>query len=270
MQDGPRYLTNEDLNTLLLLNPTNVPANQPATQHDEYGTIGQTEDGRIFRFTKFAGTSSIAAGLLLVAPNAGTNATALAIPTTQPSNTATGNGASGTSALAPGSLSFNVTNGATNVTQDQYQFVEILLAAGGTMKLKLRGHTLAGNAGTITLFLAEPIPPSAVALIAGSDTVNLRYSEWNQPTATLTAGLPVGVTYSLVPQSSTASYAGWIQTRGDAFVQATSATKGQALVQDTAGTAGFFANSAAATTPTIAIAAYTAISNTATVKLMID
>lgn len=270
MQTGPRYLTLDEINTLVLLNPSNQPANQPSTMHDQYGSIGQTEDGRIFRFAKFSGTSTINPGLLLVAPAAPANSTGLAISTTQPSTTATGSGASGTSALAAGSLSFNITNGATAVTQDQFAYVEIIVAAGGTYNLKLRGNSAAGASGTITLYLQDPIPPTATTLIAGTDTVNLRLSAWNQPTASLTAAQPAGVTIVSVPQTSTASYAGWLQTRGRCFVSATSATKGQALVQDQSGTAGYFANSAASTTPQIAVAVYSAASSTATVELQID
>jgi hypothetical protein len=278
MQNGPRYLTDVDLQVLTLLNPSNVPANQPAALHTQYGSIGQTEDGRIFRYTKFAGTSTINPGSLLVAPAAPANSTGLAIvaAASQPANTATGSGTSGTSALAAGSQVFAVTNGATAVTQDEFQFVEILVgssAANGTYKLRLRGNSKAAANGTVTLYLADPLPPTITTLIPGTDTVNLRYSPWNQPTASTTQGEPVGVTIVSVPQTSTASYAGWIQTRGEAFVNATSGTLGYPVAQDVATNAGYVANigaGAAETVPQFGYFYTAEASNAASVFLKID
>jgi hypothetical protein len=271
MQNGPRFLTQADINQLTLLNPSNVPANQPTALHDEYGSLGQTEDGRLYRFVKFAGTSTIQPGLLLTAPATPANALGLVIPasTAQPNNTAIGNGTTGGNALAAGSTSFVVTNGTTTVTQDEFQFVEILVAAGGTYNLKLRGNTAATSGQPITLYLAtdEPLPPNITTLIPGSDTVNLRYSNWNQPTATLTAGSPVGVTVVSVPQSSTASYGGWVQVKGRSYVQSTSGTAGYPAAQDRSGTAGFLINSTGATEPQLGIFVYSEASSAATVNL---
>lgn len=274
MQDGPRFLTNADLNTLTLLNPSNVPANQPSVEHDKYGAVGQTGDGRFFRYVAFPGTTAIVPGILLVQSTEATNTTGLAIPTTQPSNTATGNGATGSSALAAGSLSFNVTNGATAVTQDEFGFVEIILSAGGSYLLKLRGNSLAAGAGTITLYLEDPIPPSAITLIAGTDTVNLVKNPYKNLAITKSAaGRAVGITYCEVPQSTTASYAGWVQTRGYAFVQATSGTLDYPVAQDLSGTAGFVANlgaGVAETQETFGTFSIAEASSTAQVYLKID
>lgn len=253
MQNGPRYLSDTDIQILTLLTPSNVPANQPNTMHEQYGSIGQTEDGRLFRYVKFAGTSTIQPGLLLVAPAAPANSAGLAIAATsaQPNNTAVGNGATGGNALATGSSSFVVTNGGTSVTQDEFSFVEIIVSAGGTYNLKLRGNTAAGNAGAITLYLDQdnPLPPNMTTLIPGTDTVNLRYSNWNQPTATTTKGAPVGVTVVSVPQSSTNSYAGWVQVTGRTTAQATTTvTLGNPVAQDVTTNAGFVTNWASGVT----------------------
>lgn len=276
MQDGPRYLTQADINTLTLLNPSNVPANQPSAMHDLYGSTGVTGDGRTFRFVQFPGTSTIQPGLLLVAQAAPANSTGLAIAATakQPSNTAIGNGATGGNALAAGSTSFAITNGATAVTTDEFAYVEIIVSAGGTYSLKLRGNTAAAASGTITVYMqpGEPLPPNLTTLIPGTDTVNLRYANWQQPSASLTQAAPVGVTIVSVPQSSTASYGGWVQTGGRCFVQATSGTKGQPVTQDLAGTAGFVANvgaGASETSTLIGSFVASAASSTATVNLAI-
>jgi hypothetical protein len=274
MQSGPRYLTDEDLQVLTLLNPSNVPANQPNVIHDEYGSIGQTADGRMFRYVSFAGTSTIEPGLLLTAAAAPSNSTGLAIAalTAQPENTATGNGAAtGASALSAGSTAFNITNGSTSVTQDQFGYVEVIVSAGGTYNLKLRGNTAGGNGATVTLYLRDPLPQTITQLIPGTDTVNLRLNPYKAPTVTLTQGLSVGETIVSVPQSSTASYAGWVQTRGKAFVQATSGTLGYPVGQDSAGTAGFVINkSSGTTTPEIGVFITAEASSTANVFLKID
>jgi hypothetical protein len=277
MQSGPRYLTDEDLQVLTNLTPVNVPANQPSVIHDEYGAIGQTGDGRLFRYVSFAGTSTIQPGLLLTAAAAPANSTGLAISalTQQPENTATGNGAAtGASALSAGSTSFVVTNGSTAVTQDEFGFVEIIVSAGGTYNLKLRGNSAAAaSTGYVTLYLRDPLPQTITQLIPGTDTVNLRYNPYKAPTVTLTQGLSVGETIVSVPQTATAAYAGWVQTRGKAFVQATSGTLGYPVVQDSAGTAGFViipGAGAAETVPQIGVFITAEVSSTANVFLKID
>ncbi|MDE2107150.1 MAG: hypothetical protein KGL39_58635, partial [Patescibacteria group bacterium] len=136
MQNGPRFLTDQDINTIALytaLTPGGAQSTGPwspgyAPDPAQIGYNGVTGDGRRYRWALIGGTSTLAPGTLLVAPAEATNSTGLAIPATQPSNTATGNGASGTSALAKGSLSFNVTNGATTVTADEFAggFVDVL------------------------------------------------------------------------------------------------------------------------------------------------
>lgn len=252
MQDGPRFLTETDLNTVT------------TTKQTQFGAIGQTEDGRFFRYVAFGGTSTINPGLLLVAPAAPANSTGLAITSTSVA------GGNVTANLQAGSTTLVVTNGSTSVTQDQFQAVEIIVAAGGTYRLRLRGHTAAGNGGLITLFLKEPLPANTTQLIPGTDTVNLRLSPYNGPTASLTKSEPVGVTVCSVPNTASVTNYGWVQTLGAAFVAATSATKGQSLTQDTSGTAGFFMNTAAATDYQAAVAYASAASSTASVYLNIE
>lgn len=276
MQQGPVYLTDGDIQILTLLNPSNVPANQPTALHTLYGTIGQTGDGRIFRYASFPGTSTIQPGILLTAAAAPANSTSLAIAalTSQPANTSLGTGsATGATALSAGSTAFAVTNGSTAVTQDQFAFVEILVSAGGTYKLRLRGNTAAASGKLITLYLRDALPPNITQLIPGTDVVNLRLSVYQAPTASTTQGYNVGVTPVSVPQSSTASYAGWLQTRGQAYVQATSGTLGFPVAQDVATNAGFVANvgaGAAETVPAIGTFVTAAASSAASVFLKID
>lgn len=245
MDVGVRILSEQELNSV------------SSTKQVQFGAEGVTADGRRYKYVGFGGTSTINSGILLVAPAAGTNSTGLVIPalTSQPSTTA----------LQSGSFSFTVTNGATAVTQDQYQFVEVINTAG-TFQYRLKGHTAAAGAGAIILSLGEPLVNPA-ALVPGTDTVNLIYSPYNACAPSLTQRVPVGVTVTQVPNTSSVTNYGWVQVGGKSFVNATSATIGQAVKQDTSGTAGFVAVTSAATDYQIGAARASAASSTASVHL---
>ena len=245
MQDGPRYLTESDLNTISL------------TKDTQYGALGQTADGRFYRYASFSGTSTVNPGLLMVAAAAPANSTGLAI-------TAVGTGGQLTSNLQAGSTQLVITNGATAVTQDEFGFLEIIVSAGGSYKLKLRGNTAAAaNTGYITVYLQEPLPANTTQLIPGTDTVNLRVNPYKLVGASLTKAQPIGVTVTSVPLTSANSpYYGWVQTLGPAFVAATTATKGQVISQDLAGTAGFVKSYAGTTDNIVGVAQESAASST--------
>lgn len=252
MQNGPRFLTSQDLETL------------STTKQESYGALGQTGDGRFFRYVSFAGTSTVNPGLLLVAPAAPANSTGLTI-------TATGTGGQVAANLAAGSTTLVLTNGSTAVTQDQFQFIELIVSAGGSYKLKLKGNTAAAaTTGYITCFLQEPLPAGATTLIPGTDTANLRLSPYNGVTATLTRSQPVGVTVSPVLNTASVTNYGWVQTLGAAFVAATTATKGEVISQDLAGTAGFVKTFAAVTDNVVGVAQESAASSTVSVYLNIE
>lgn len=250
MESGARQLTAVDLNTFT------------TTQQEAFGTVGMTADGRTFRYVAFGGTSTIKAGLLCVGPAAPSNSTALAI-------TAVGTGGQATANLQVGSKTLVITNGATSVTANQFQFLEIVSAADLTYSLRINGHTSAGNGGYITVSLADPLPQGVTQLIPGTDTVNLVYSQFNGVAPSTTGNAPAGVTTNVVPQSASASYFGWVQSGGKAFVKATTATIGLGIAQDLAGTAGYVIISAA-TTGNIGWAKASAASNTASVVLNIN
>jgi hypothetical protein len=249
METGYRVLTSSDVNTF------------DTVKTDQYGTLGVTEDGRQFRYVKFGGTSSINPGLLMVGPAAPANSTGLAITSTALGNT--------TANLQVGSRQLVVTNGVTSVTQDQFQYVEIMV--GGTLplySLKLAGNTAAGNGGYITLQLADPLPQGITQLVPGTDTVNLVLSKYNGVAASTTGNAPVGVTVNVVPNSASVTNYGWVQSAGHAIVKATTATIGLGIAQDQAGTAGYVIISAA-TTGSIGFAKASAASGNASVELNI-
>lgn len=253
MQKGYTFLTNQDIPVL------------DTVKNERYGALGVAEDGRQFRYVKFGGTATIQPGFLMVGPAAPANSTALAI-------TATGTGGQVAANLVAGSRTLVITNGATAVTADEFQYIEINVGGASSTAsyvLKLAGHTAAAaSTGYVTVELADPLPPTLVTLVPGTDVVNLVLSKYNGVTASTTGNAPVGVTVVPVANTATVTYYGWVQTAGHAIVKATTATIGLGIAQDQAGTAGYVIISAA-TTGNIGWAKASAVSNTASVELSI-
>lgn len=250
MESGVRQLTSVDLNTFT------------TTAMEDFGTVGQTKDGRIFRYVAFGGTSTIKAGMLCVGPAAPANSTGLAI-------TATGTGGQLAANLLAGSKTLVVTNGATTVTANQFQFLEIVSSADQTYSLRIAGHTSAGNAGFVVVSLADPLPQGITTLIPGTDTVNLVLSHFNGVAPSTTGNAPAGVTTNVVPNTASVTNYGWVQSGGKAMVKATTATIGLGIAQDQAGTAGYVIISAA-TTGNIGWAKASATGSAASVVLNIN
>lgn len=228
------------------------------------GTIffSPKDQGRTaYKYVAFGGTSTITAGLLLVAPAAPSNSTALVIPTAQPAGVGQG--------LSSGSTLLTVTNGATAVTANQFQDGTLeVIGTNGNSRYRIAGNS-ADSVGSaaLTIELADPLRNTS-ALVAGTNTVNLRQNAAYLPTASLTKADAVGVTIMPVANTASVTNYGWVQVAGDCFVFATSATKGFPLVQDTSGTAGYLANSAA-NTAQIGICREAVGSSLATVNLQL-
>lgn len=250
MQNGPRYLTSTDLNTLT------------TSAQDQLGALGQTEDGSFFRYVKFGGTSTIKAGLVVTGPAAPANSTALAI-------TAVGTGGQTTANLQAGSKYLVVTNGSTAVTANQFNEIAINSSADGYYVLRVEGNTAAAaTTGYVTLQLADPLPVGITQLIPGTDTVDLVLSKYNGVAPSLTGNAPVGVTVTVVPNTASVTNYGWVQASGLAKVAATTATIGLGVAVDLAGTAGYVIITAA-TTGNIGWAKTSASSSAAIVDLNI-
>ncbi len=282
MQNGPRFLTDSDINTIVAYSPLTPGSSDggwtPGSSSDlsQLGYLGQTSDGRFYRYCLIGGTATIAPGSLLVAPTQAADTTGLAIPTAQPSNTAFFNGtASGSdSALTKGSTSFNVTNGATAVTADEFAggFVEVLQTSGtdeGPVKYKIAGNTAAAASDSITLVLAEPLNQPE-KLVAGTDTVNLYKSPWSNVVTSATVGRPVGVLTVQVPNTSSQQYLAYVQTKGDCVVNAdATGTTAFETVKQSVTTAGDVVVTAAATDYVIGQALETKTSGAVGVQLNI-
>jgi len=212
MENGVRQLTEQDLSVL------------STTKQVEYGAVGMTEDGRRFRYVSFGGTSTIAPGLVVVAPTI-TNTTAgyqgLTI-------TAVGTGGQVTANLAAGSTQIVLTNsGGTAVTADQFAegYLDIIVGGAasdtGHYTYRVRGNqaAAASSSATFTVYLAQTDSfRNTTALVAGTDTASLTLSEFQTVNTSTTAALPVGVTIMPVPNTATVTNYGWVQTYGPTTV----------------------------------------------------
>jgi hypothetical protein len=244
-QSGPRFLTEFDINQahqLVSLTPGSANGQTGGTGFtiSQLGQVGQTGTGDYYRLVGIGGSSTVAPGQLLVAPAISSAYEGLAIPSSQPANTAFGNASNNVnSALSAGSYSFNVTNGSTAVTAGQFAggYVLVNQTSGtdnGPIAFLLAGNSVAAADGTITLTLVDPLNVAS-ALVAGTDTVTLVQNPWNNCEASSTLGVPVGVLTVQAPNTASATYCAWVKTRGIAAVtaDATGVTVGEAVAQST-------------------------------------
>lgn len=208
MQDGPRYLTETDLQTLT------------TSKQTSYGAVGVTGDGRKFRYVSFGGTSTIAPGLVVTAAALTAGYQGLAI-------TAAGTGgqvASNYAGSQSGLGQIVLTNGATAITQDQFAegYLDVIVGGAasdtGHYTYRIKGNTAAAaNTGYVTVYLAENFRHTT-ALVPGTDTANLRVSDFSGVNISSTAALPVGLTIMPVPNTASVTNYGWVQTNGDCAV----------------------------------------------------
>jgi hypothetical protein len=241
MQDGPRFLTETDLSVLT------------TSQQTELGAVGQTEDGRKYRYVKFGGTSTIAPAMVVTTPAVTAGYQALAI-------TAVGTATQATANLATGSTQLVLTNGATAITLNQFAegYLEVFVGSNGTSGsylYRITGNTAAAaTTGYVTVFLAEPLR-NTTALVPGTDTANLNVSAYAGVNTSATAALPIGVTINPVPNTSSVTNYGWVQTYGACTVlndAGGTVTVGGSFAQSVT-TAGTVVAATASTHPTIGI-----------------
>lgn len=185
MEAGPRIITGSELSTVT------------STKTESYGIVGNTADGRRYRYVQYGGT--VAAGNLVIAPTLTANHQNIAVQT---------------AALA-GSTSVTVTLGAAAATADQY--AEGLLVVNVTGSAipsirKIKGNSAGASGAVITVFLdtREPL----LYNLTTSNTVSLIPQRFSSVTASATAGFPVGIAVA----SATAGQYGWVQTFGESTV----------------------------------------------------
>ena len=170
-----------------------LSSNSSVQQHS-LGTKVETPDGRIFRYCK-TGATALVPGKLYDGPANVGNHTNIAVA----------------SAAAIGATSVTVTLGATAATANQYADGLLVVndATGEGYTYRIKSNPAADASATLTLTLDDPI---AVALVASTSEVTLLPNQYNGVIihATTETGVPVGVAVKAI----TATYYGWIQTRG--------------------------------------------------------
>lgn len=185
-----------------------------ATQLHVLGSIAETVDGRVYRYSK-VGASNIALGKLNVNADLDSNVVNKAV----------------SAASDAGSYNVNFTAGGA-VTADAYRdgFLTVNDATSEGIAYAVKGNT-AGTA--LTVELKEPV---VAGLVASTSEVTLKKNTFDSVviSATDQADQVTGVSNV----AATAAYFGWLQTRGECAVLADEAvTKGLALTIGT-GVAG--------------------------------
>lgn len=167
------------------------------TQIHELGTIAETADGRVFRYSS-AGATALVAGKVNSSAAKVANHTNIAV----------------SAAASVGDRKVSVTLGATAATQDQYKdgFLVVNDAAGVGCAYRIEGHTAAASAGALDVYLADRVE---IALTTSSK-VSLVPNPWSGSivTAASTALFANGSNNVAVAASN--FY--WSQTRGTASV----------------------------------------------------
>lgn len=243
MDTGIRTLAEQDINTV------------STTQNSQLGAVGATADGRRYRYVKFGGTATIAPGLFVQTPALTANYQALVLTATATS------GGNTVAQLATGSTSLVVTLAGTAVTQDQFAegFIDVIVGGAsadtGHYSYRIRGNTAqTSTTGLVTVFLAEATRHTT-ALVPASDTANLRISDFSGVVSSTTAAVSAGLTVMPVPNTSTVTNYGWVQTYGNCAVlndAGGTITVGGAFGQSTT-TAGNVKAATASTVPILGI-----------------
>lgn len=218
MNDSPRQITATDLRDVTLI------------KIDQYGALGQTEDGRQFRYVGNGATAVTAGQLVVVAPVVA-NHTNISVAAN----------------AGIGALTLVVTLGATAATQDQYAegFVTVNAGTGLGTTYRIAGNGAANTAGNCTLVLAEPLWQ---AVTSASSKVCLAASPFSSVVTSVTVSRPVGV--ATVPIA--ANGYGWVQSYGYCAAVSDISIAGKGLaVKQSITTAGAVTVSAAATDFTI-------------------
>jgi len=174
--------------------PVDIRSNS-AVQECALGTKAVTQDGRTFRYVKAGGTALVVGKLYDGPANVG-NHTNIAVA----------------SAAAAGATSVTVTLGATAATANQYAGGTLIVndAAGEGQTFSIKSHPAADASASLVLTLEDDEP--IVTALTTSSEVSLIPNQYNGVIihAATETGIPAGVAVTAV----TATYFGWIQTRG--------------------------------------------------------
>jgi len=209
-----------------------------SVKQERIGAYDETLDGRGYRFS-LAGGTALAPGKLAVAATVDSNATNKTVD----------------AAVAIGAKKVTFTPGGT-ITANKYQdgFLTVNDAAGEGITYFVKGHAAGSSSASMTVNLLEPVE---VALTASTSEVSLTQNPYSAAVISVVdqADMAVGV-----PNVSiTASYYGWIQTKGVCSVLADEAITAGVAVTTGSSVAGSVEAADAAGEPIIGYALVAAI-----------
>jgi len=167
------------------------------TQLHALGSIAETADGRVFRYTG-AGATALAAGKVTIAPAKVANHTNVAVAV----------------AANVGDTQVTLTLGATAATVNQYKdgYLVINDADGVGQTLRINGHAAAASSGSLVISLEDPL---ATALTTSSKAC-LVYNPWSNAAISSSAAALVTTGAPVVAVAASSFY--WSQTGGTASV----------------------------------------------------
>jgi hypothetical protein len=189
---------------------------ESSTQLHQLGLIGQTEDGRLFRYAKMG--EAIGAGELTVSPAIDSAEVDMAV----------------TVAAAIGTKKVTFTHAATTAAANEYAngFMIVSSGTGIGQTLRINSHAALTSGGTSSVLnLKDPL----VVALATDSTIDIERNPWlNVVTTANSVTVPTGG--ALI--AFTSAYYGWLQTRGVFGARADgTVTAGYGLMMD-ASTAG--------------------------------
>jgi hypothetical protein len=164
-----------------------------ATRVHVLGSVAETADGRVYRYS-LAGGTSLAPGKLDVAATVNSDATNKTVART----------------VAAGQYSVVVDAGGT-IVADAYKdgFLTVNDATGEGISYAVAGNSGVTGAGEITVLLKEPL---VVGLTIDVSEVTLTKNPWDSVVISVADQLDMAV--GIANQAVTNAYYGWVQTRG--------------------------------------------------------
>lgn len=189
------------------------------TKASQYGAVYVANDGTVWRYVGFGGTSTIAPGQLCVAAPYVANYYNLVITATTVAATPQ---VQTTASLSAGSNYLVLTNGSTAITQDQFVegYLEVIQTSGtnnGPQRYKITGNTAAAaSTGYVTVFIENLA--NASVLVPGTDTASLYASPYSAVAPSATLGRSIGVTAQQIVNTSTVTNYGWVISQGNVLL----------------------------------------------------
>lgn len=168
------------------------------------GSVVSLPGGRKYKYVQFANSAAIPAGTEVY--SVVSSVTGLAITTVA-------NGQKATNLVAPSQELLVVSTGA--VTADEYAGGYAKITSGtDEYSVRIAHNTGTATAGNFTLVFEDSLE-NTVALVPGTDTVELLTSPDIASTSTATGNIPVGYTVNSLPALTTGNVLyGWTQVAG--------------------------------------------------------